>query len=196
MHEPVYDDVCSGDIDVGAVWQEAVAPEPRRRGRKPKPEMVDDKERQRRQVINAAQDGQYGKAARILTSNGMHSSSNSVMDKMKELHPAADPPNLNVHDDPAPSAALSVEQVRKGVLSFAQGTAPGPSGLRAAHLKEAITCRDGLAQQTLNALTNFCNVVAAGKLDLACQSSFCGARLFALKKKDDGVRPVAVGEIY
>ena len=182
--------------DIGAVWQEAVAPEPTKRGRKPKPVVVSDLERQKRQVINAAQDGQYGKAARILTSDGMHASSDAVVAKMKELHPASDPPNLTVHDDPPPSAALSVDQVRKGVLSFAQGTAPGPSGLRAAHLKESITCRDGLAQQTLNALTNFCNVVAAGKLDLACQSSFCGARLFALKKKDGGVRPVAVGEIY
>ena len=87
--------------------------------------------------------------------------------------------------------------MRACATSFPKGTSAGPSGFQAAYLVEALTCRSAeQGEVTLDALTRFVNIVVAGKVDEACQSSFCGARLIALVKKDGGVRPVAVGEIF
>ena len=67
--------------ELGALWEEAVAPVPKPRGRKPKKQEEQDeaKARQMRQVVAAAEDGQYGKAARLLTSNGIATTTPQVL---------------------------------------------------------------------------------------------------------------------
>ena len=81
-------------------------------------------------------------------------------------------------------------------MSFPNGSAPGPSGLRPSHLKEAVKCRSpDKAGQLLSTLTRFVNLLAAGKAPSEIQPHLCGATLLASKKKGGGHRPIAVGEV-
>ena len=47
--------------------------------------------------------------------------------------------------------------------------------------------------QLIQALTSFCNFVLAGKVPKEIRPLFFGASLLALKKKDGGIRPIAIG---
>ena len=49
-------------------------------------------------------------------------------------------------------------------------------------------------QRLLSCLASFCSTLAFGKLPTELRDLFCAARLIALPKKPNGVRPIAVGE--
>ena len=51
------------------------------------------------------------------------------------------------------------------------------------------------AAQLPNAVTALCNRCLAGDLPECFADLFLSARLLPFKKKDDGVRPIAVGEV-
>ena len=170
-------------------------PRGRRRQRDPSPESEIDK--RNRLVIKAAQDGQYGKAAKILSSNGLASPSQAdVLAKMRLLHPTSPIPIIPDEECPAPTS-VTEDEVLSAIRSFPEGTAAGPSGFRASFLKQVVSCPNRQqGAQTLTAITNFVNSVAAGKLSRDVAPFFCGARLHALKKKDlNSIRPIAVGEV-
>ena len=91
---------------------------------------------------------------------------------------------------------MSVSQVQKAIHSFKAGTAPGPSGLRAEHLKEAIgTIAAGSGSRAAAAVTALVNLLSAGKVPPEVAVYLCGSRLYAAIKKDGGLRPVAVGNL-
>ena len=168
----------------------------RRRQRDPSPES--DMEKRNRLVIKAAQDGQYGKASKILSSSGLASPSDpAVQSEMRRLHPHLPIPSLPNEECPLPTS-VTEEEVMSAIRSFPEGTAAGPSGFRASFLKNSVHCPNRQqGARTLTAITNFVNAVAAGKISREVAPYFCGARLHALKKKDPGsIRPIAVGEIF
>lgn len=81
-------------------------------------------------------------------------------------------------------------------MSFPNGTAPGPSGLRASHLKEAIQCPSpNCASFALDALTKLVNILCSGKCPATAVPHLCEATLLACRKKGGGLRPIAVGEV-
>ena len=189
---------------VAALWKEVTQPLPRRRNTaktnnaksSTTSELTAADDHKRRLTIRAAQDGQYSKAAKILSSDGIAPPSSEVKAAMERLHPQASLPTFT--EDPPPAASISEEDVQRAVLSFPEGTAPGPSGCRAAFLKESINCPSGIqGRKTLAALTKFVNCVAAGKLPLETAQFFCGATIHAANKKVAGTfRPIAVGEVF
>ena len=76
------------------------------------------------------------------------------------------------------------------LLRFPRASAPGFSGLRPQHLKDlAIMCHNMRSQ-----VTSFVNFVMNNDIPSLPRSSFFGANLIAFKKKDGGLRPIAVGE--
>ena len=80
--------------------------------------------------------------------------------------------------------------------SFQNGSAPGPSGLRANHLKEAAFCPSpDRAIYGLWSLSGVVNLMCAGKVPQAVVPYLCGVTLLASKKRDGGLRPIAVGEV-
>ena len=81
----------------------------------------------------AVQDGQYSKAIEALTSNGLATPSAEVLGEMLNKHPQASLPTLPPGPVPPP-LNLSETAVKRGVRSFPNGSAPGPSGLRPSHL--------------------------------------------------------------
>ena len=86
--------------------------------------------------------------------------------------------------------------VRKAVMSFADSSAAGPSSFAPAHLKEALLCGSSLGERAcLLALLRLVNKAASGCLPTSLAAYFTGANLTPLVKKDNGVRPVACGEL-
>ena len=143
----------------------------------------------------AAQEGQYSKAIKALTSNSLASPSPEILQEMLVKHPQAPPPS--VPPDPAPpSATLSEAVILKGVKSFPNASAPGPSALRPSHLREAVRCPSpDRANLVLSAFTNFTNLLAAGRTPPPVLPHLCGASLLACTKAKGGHRPIAVGEV-
>lgn len=83
--------------------------------------------------------------------------------------------------------------VREAVLHFPRASAPGPSGLRPAHLQDALRRRGG-GLGLIRSLARLVTKWVSGALPIAHSPYLCGANLTPLKKPDGGVRPVAVGE--
>ena len=86
--------------------------------------------------------------------------------------------------------------VVRGVKSFPNGSAPGPSGLRPSHLREAVGCPSpDRSNRLISSLTAFINALASGQTPLPVRPYLCGATLLASPKKSGGLRPIAVGEV-
>ena len=166
----------------------------RQRDRTPESELA----KRNRLVIRAAQDGQYGKASKILGSKGIASPSEAAAQaEMQRLHPFSPPPTIPDEECPPPTS-FSEDDVLSAIRSFPEGTAPGPSGFRPAILKDAISCPNRRqAASTLSAVTKLVNLVAAGKMSRDVAPYFCGAHLHALHKENvNSLRPIAVGETF
>ena len=144
-----------------------------------------------RRATLLAQEGQYSKAAKALTSQGLDFDSPEVLQNMASLHPPSPtPPPL-----PAPPATpytFTSSEVHTALLSFHSLSAGGPSASRASHYREAIASDRGNA--LLTTMTRVINALAAGKAPLSIAPFLCGGNLFAAFKKSGGHRPIAVGE--
>jgi len=141
------------------------------------------------------------RALQLLTSDGVCDWANpALLALLRDLHPQAAGPGLAAplsedRTDVTPSWAtdqlLAMEAV---VRSFPPGSAPGPSGLRPQHLHDCLNSADcaakaGLLEALLTLVT-----ISAGRLYPLAAPFLCAARLIPLKKKDRGVRLVAVGD--
>ncbi len=81
----------------------------------------------------AVQNCLYSKAIQALSSEGLASPSPAILEEMQDKHPQDDPPLLSCGPTP-PLVSISEQAVLKGVHSFTNCSAPGPSGLRPSHL--------------------------------------------------------------
>ena len=143
----------------------------------------------------AVGDGQYRKALQSLSSAGLAQPSADVLVEMLAKHPPSANPALP-EDTPPPPVQFSSEEVIKALKSFPAGSAPGPSGLRANHIKQAVLCPSpDRAGQALTSLTRFVNLLCSGNVPSEIVPHLCGATLLPCKKKSGGLRPIAVGEV-
>ena len=163
-------------------------------GSREEEEQEESQQQKRRNAERASvlvEEGQLSRAAKALISRGIDDCSAEARQEMEEKHPqaeAATPPD----EEPSTAAlTLTSRQVHKAIWGFKPGTAPGPSGLRGEHLKEARAARtEGRGAATVGILTKFVNMVGQGKVPAAVAPYFFGANLFALLKKNGGFRPV------
>ena len=77
--------------------------------------------------------------------------------------------------------------------TFSRGTAPGPTGLRAQHLKDAVRSPHG--DEALEQITTLCKLLARGDAPELLAQHIAGASLLALQKPGGGVRPIAIGDV-
>ena len=95
-----------------------------------------------------------------------------------------------------PPVHISELDVARALKSSPNGRAPGPSYLRANHLKEAVFCPSPIrAEFALKGLVGIVNVLSAGCAPRCIIPFLCGASLIACQKKDGGLRPIAIGEV-
>ena len=68
--------------------------------------------------------------------------------------------------------------------------------MRPEHLKSVLkNTSAALVTKALGALTKLVNVIAAGKVPQQVRPFLCGARLVAGRKKDNSLRPIAIGNL-
>jgi len=89
---------------------------------------------------------------------------------------------------------VTVAEILKAVRSFPNGSAGGIDGLRPQHLKDLTCAAAGeVTARLLERLTAVVNLMLGGNVPLEVCEILYGACLTALRKKDGGTRPIAVG---
>ena len=143
----------------------------------------------------AIEDGQYKKAIQVLTSNGLAPASAEAHVEMLAKYPQAPCALIPVDPTPTPIQVGAEEDVC-ALKSFPSGSAPGPSSFRANHFKEAAFCPSpDRANTALLGILKVINLLCAGRAPSVVVSHLCGASLLACRKKDGGLRPIAVGKV-
>ena len=185
--------------DIPNLWAEVLSLQSQfnssRRGRK-RQSTPDHTQKIARRASRAAEDGQYHKAVQLLQSEGLAPPSESTKEALLAKHPNVPLPPAFPTPTP-PSSSTSESIVQKALNSFPKGTAPGPSGLRHAHLAEALSCPSpSRGSAFLSNLSSFVNLLLSGDVPSPVRPYICCASLVAIKKKNGGIRPIAVGEIF
>ena len=82
----------------------------------------------------------------------------------------------------------------QSIRSFHRLSGGGPSGLRPIYLQNRLSTehRDEIVQQC----TSLVNLLAKGDAPRCLVPFLAGGNLTALPKKDKGIRPIAVGEVW
>ena len=143
----------------------------------------------------AVEDGQYRKAIQALSSGGLAPITSDVVKEMQAKHPQSSPPSIPLSQPQSPIELVDT-QVIQALRSFPNGSAPGPSNLRANHLKEAVSCPSpGKAARATQALTRVVSLLCDGRAPSQIVPHLCGATLLPIQKKGCGLRPIAVGEV-
>ena len=105
-----------------------------------------------------------------------------VVAKLRRKHPQAPPARPALASMGPPSRAvvpdLSAESVVRAARAFRRGSAPGPSGLRGDHLREALATAHG--DEVAAHLTQAVRLLVAGDMPTDIAPHLAGARLFAL----------------
>ena len=140
--------------------------------------------------------GQFGRALKILSSDGVDPDNKETLKELMNLHPAEVPPR---ETDDYISYAYQFDEasVFKQLQSFSNFTAVGPSKMYPEHLLHAVTCSvPDQSNKSITSITKLVNLAGRGQFPSFVAPTFCSASLTALKKTKGGVRPIAVGEFF
>ena len=147
--------------------------------------------------------GRFRNAAQLLGSNGVHDINEVILKKLESKFPIGQTMKGNVEFqksiDEVSSLALKVtdEEVLSALNSFPREMGAGKDGLKAQHLVDML---HGTAEQvrkvTLDSYTAYVNLLLSGQLHASSAPFVTSAPLIPLMKKDLGVRPIAIGEIW
>ena len=111
---------------------------------------------------------------------------------MSQLHLSSPADALPPCPRKAPSPSFSPASVHAFLQQPAsKGSAPGLSGWT-----DALLLPLAEAPQSLLALTALLEDIASGRIDSNSRARLLSCRLIPARKKDDGVRPIAVSEIF
>ena len=92
---------------------------------------------------------------------------------------------------------ILTEDVINAIRSFPNGSSGGITRLRPQHLKDALRTDAGDQHDPLlKCLTAQSNCLLSDNLPDFVKPIIFGANITALYKKDDGIRPIAVGDVF
>ena len=117
--------------------------------------------------------------------------------QMKDKHPrASEQVDLSSFGEASSSLVplADVNLVESCIRSFHRLSGGGSSGLRPIHLINCLSTEH--RDELLERCTTLVNTLAKGDAPLSIAPFLAGANLTALPKKDDGIRPLAVGEVW
>ncbi|GAU95300.1 hypothetical protein RvY_06942-2 [Ramazzottius varieornatus] len=142
-------------------------------------------------------DGDISGALRVLSSeNSVAVPTPEVLDTLRAKHPSESPDSL--FPDPPDQLSLpeevTVEEILAPVKSFPNGSAGGVDGLRPQHLKDMLSgAPNGATVALAEAVAKLITLMLLGRIPDATCGVLYRASLTAVKKKDGGLRPIAVG---
>jgi len=134
---------------------------------------------------------------KVLSSSGVAPFGKDTLRVLVAKHPTVPPPTLPDTLLSEPSLVTDVDNVSGCIKSFPKGTSCGRDGLRAQHLLDAF-CGEGsvIADGLLKAITTMVNFCLKGRCPKVLAAFVASAPLTPLLKPDNGIRPIAVGEIW
>ena len=145
-----------------------------------------------RRALALVKAGQLRRAASSLLQKGIHDPTSEVVEQLKRLHLSAPEHPLPVCPREAPSPSFASFTVRDYLRERApRGSAPGLSGWTESLLLPLVE-----DAHLLLAITSFLEDIANGRIDRASRERLLSCRLIPAKKKDGGVRPIAVSEVF
>lgn len=153
-----------------------------------------------RRASSKLADGDVRGALRVLTSDDSFAHpSDEVVACISDKHPEqpADQRDfLPPTDDVTPLIATEADVLR-AINSFPPSSSAGLDGIRPAHLRFLVSRSTSEAgARLLTALTMVTNLALSGQIPDFAAEAFYGASLIALRKKDGGLRPIAIGSVY
>ena len=151
-----------------------------------------------RRVSTKLEEGDYRGAFRAACSEDTIADiSEETIYVLKAKHPLPHPDSCIPQPPEVPTQmfAASEEDIFQAIRPFPSGSSGGPDGLRPQHLRDltsAIAERGG--KELIQTLTSFTNHILNGNVPLSVQPVFFGATLIALRKREGGFFPIAVGQ--
>jgi hypothetical protein len=141
-----------------------------------------------RRIHAALEAGSVTRAAAALEQEPLEPWSREMHEKLQALHPE-EPEQPAAPGEAAPPALVTMEQLGAVLRGLKKGKAAGPSGTTYEHLTAAVTgSEEGMA-----VLLELANLMLSGSLPHCPELTDC--RLVAVRKPNDGVRPIAIGEV-
>ena len=147
--------------------------------------------------INLTSEGGFSNSCKALVSSPPLGHTADVTHQLVMKHPPSDNPvNLNAFANASSSLVplSDVETIENCIKSFHRLSGGGPSGLKPIHLKNCLTTE--YRDEVLERCSALINTLAKGEAPDDVAPCLAGANLTALPKKDNGLRPVAVGEVW
>eukprot|EP00435_Cladocopium_sp_Y103_P064641 s718_g26.t1 len=161
-----------------SLWQSRPSP---RKGSSDRPSV----EQRRELAIGLAREGFDRKACTASLSQGLCPADDSTLQQLKALHPESTPPPAqHLGDLPVPPE-VAPDLLTRCLRAFPAETAPGPSGLRVQHLRDA--CPAGGSEAVVAQLCAVVNLLAQGRAPDYVAPVLAGASLVALPKPNGGV---------
>ena len=146
-----------------------------------------------RRAKSFGRDGYDSKACAMCLSTGACAESEAVAEDLRTLHPAHAPPQCSVFSSLPPAAEIDEVLVERMLRSFPADSAPGPSGLRVQHIRDALM--PAYSTQVLEQLTSIAQLLAKGEAPAEVAQDLAGTALIALPKAKGWVRPIVIGEL-
>ena len=122
--------------------------------------------------------------------------SSDTLDALREKHPEPHPDSVYMQPPHHESFSFPITEgtIIQTIRLFPNDSAGGPDRLRPQHLKDLTGAPAGEGGNILlRSLTSLITLILGGNTPKSIRPYFFGASLVALKKKDDGIRPIAVG---
>ena len=165
-----------------------------RRGQRKQMSEEEVKARNAKKATQLVAEGSLSKAMEMLVSPGLAEPTAATRDRLQALHPTAPPPAARSTEEP--QLRVTGEEVKKALFMMKSSSGPGPDGHRVSAYKAALgPAARTRAEFCLSALTRLVNCILQGKVPPEMQPFFAGAVLHAARKKGDGLRPIAVGNV-
>ena len=187
--------------EYASLWYDAISSFNNKQHSSPKTPHNDEKRAAIRTELLARQD-EFSRGMAALTASPMAPESPETLSKLRNKHPcrlpcpaflteflATEPPPTK-----CPPLQLTEQETSAAVKSFHRGSSGGTMGLCPEHIQEAFYANVDSNVNPLTALAKLVNHLLAGKAPLESQNHFADARLCALQKGEQDVRPIAVGE--
>ena len=122
--------------------------------------------------------------------------SDRVIQELKEKHPPRQAKRSKQLNSEITPVNCSTREIKEANLFFPSGSAGGPDRISPQVLKDLVNVKREVGTYLLSSLTAFTNVVVSGHVPEKVHLFFFGASLFALGKKNGGVRPIAAGNVF
>ena len=127
--------------------------------------------------------GQFGRAAKILSSDGVAPDNMQKFREIQTLHLPDEEPRLQFQNYSSQARQLDEPTVFGQIDAFPNFSAAGPSKMYPEHLLHAVNCAaSDQSKQAITSITRQVNLASRGQITVSVPPVFCSASLTALKK--------------